>query len=273
MLLPVLFIRGDLLVQYTFVALFGFFHFAFVRYWQEKAEGHAVRIEDLRSERERLAKGLADNREYLRVSEYMSKLEERNRLSQAIHDGIGHSMTGALIQLEAAKRLLVSDPETAGRLLQNAIDISKEGIEEIRVTLKNTKPPAEQLGLVRLKAAAEAFGARTGLLVTLVHEGEMEILSPRQWKVIHENVLEALTNCGKYAQASAVHVEVRVLNRFIQAVVADNGQGAAKWAKGLGLIGMEERAAALNGTVVCDGTRGFRVTTLLPRSVPEEQPG
>jgi signal transduction histidine kinase len=54
------------------------------------------------------------------------------------------------------------------------------------------------------------------------------------------------------------------MRAMIRAVVADDGQGAARIVKGLGLAGMEERAAAAGGTVIVDGSRGFTVTTLLP---------
>ena len=84
---------------------------------------------------------LRENKEFIRQSEYTYKLEERNRLSQEIHDKIGHSMTGALIQLEAAKRVLDIDKEKASELLQNAINISKDGIENIRLTLKASSRP------------------------------------------------------------------------------------------------------------------------------------
>ncbi|WP_236687231.1 histidine kinase [Geobacillus sp. ZGt-1] len=56
-------------------------------------------------------------------------MEERNRLSQRIHDQIGHSLAGALIQMEAAKRLMDGDRDKAKQLLENAIHISKEGME------------------------------------------------------------------------------------------------------------------------------------------------
>jgi signal transduction histidine kinase len=191
-------------------------------------------------------------------------LTERNRISQEIHDGIGHAMTGALIQMEAAKRLLPVNTDQAGALLQNAIGISKEGIEQIRLTLKNTKPLIEQLGYSRLKAMVEAFSAQSGIRTSVVREGDMESITPLHWKIIHDNVTEALTNAAKYAGATAIHVEVRVLNRFIKAAVADNGQGSLKVVKGLGLLGMEERTAAVNGTVTADGTAGFTVTTLIP---------
>ena len=92
--------------------------------------------DQMRKDMQRLTKSLNENKEYIRQSEYTFKLEERNRLSQEIHDKIGHSMTGALIQMEAAKRLMGIDKEKSAELLQNAIHISKDGIESIWITLK-----------------------------------------------------------------------------------------------------------------------------------------
>ncbi|MCY8016369.1 sensor histidine kinase, partial [Bacillus haynesii] len=45
----------------------------------------------------------------------------------------------------------------------------------------------------------------------------------------------------------------------------DNGKGRQKIKKGMGIIGMEERAASVNGKVIVDGSNGFSVTTLLPK--------
>ncbi|MBE9915863.1 sensor histidine kinase [Paenibacillus donghaensis] len=262
--LPLLFLHGDIMILYAFAAALSFFGYVMVRHYMGRVVKQEDELERMRKDLQKMAKRLNENREFARASEYMVKLEERNRLAQEIHDGIGHAMTGALIQMEAAKRLLGSDTAAAETLLQNAIGISKEAIEEIRITLKHHKPPVEQLGLSRLKTVVEAFAGQTGLMTSVVHEGNIERITPLHWKIIYENVTEALTNCAKYSGASAVHVEIRVLNRFIKAVVADNGKGASKIVKGLGLIGMEERTASVSGTVVADGTRGFIITTLIP---------
>ncbi|MCJ8011974.1 histidine kinase [Paenibacillus sp. KQZ6P-2] len=263
-MIPALFLRDTMMMLYIFMALLSFFNYVMVRHYMGRVNKQEDEIEQMRKDLQKLAKSLNDNEDFAKASAYMVKLEERNRLTQEIHDGIGHAMTGALIQMEASKRLLSSDPATAESLLQNAIGISKDAIEEIRVTLKSNKPPVEQLGLSRLKTAVEAFGGKTGLMTSVVHEGNMEIVTPLQWKIIYENVTEALTNSAKYSGGSAVHVELRVLNRFIKAVVSDNGKGSLKIVKGLGLIGMEERTAAVNGTVIADGTNGFSITTLIP---------
>ncbi|MEF2964730.1 histidine kinase [Paenibacillus sp. M1] len=259
-------IIGDrsLLFLYVFIALLTLFNGGLANRNTGKIQRQEAQLDKMRADGEKLRKKLHDNEELIRVSEYMHKLEERSRLSQELHDGVGHSMTGALIQMEAAKVMLHTDPAAAENLLQNAIGISKEAIEQIRLTLKNMKPPVQQLGIHRLRAAVEAFGGKFGLMTTVVHEGEIERITPLQWKIIQDNVTEALTNTGKYASATAVHVEVKVLGKLIKAVVTDNGRGEAKIVKGLGLIGMEERTAAVGGTVIADGTRGFSVTTLMP---------
>ncbi|AZN41543.1 sensor histidine kinase [Paenibacillus albus] len=265
-LAPMLFMTQSLLVHYGFIAAFVFFNYAMVKRYMERVNLQEDELERARLRQQRLDRQLNGNAEYAQASEYLVKLEERNRVAQEIHDGIGHAITGGLIQMEAARLTLRRDPKAAEALLSNAIAISKDGIEQIRRTLKDLKPPVEQLGLSRLRYAVEAYGSRSELLTTVVHEGNMETITPIQWKIIHENVMEALTNAAKYARASAVHVEIRVLNRFIKAVVADNGQGADKIVKGMGLIGMEERTAAVNGTVTADGAHGFVVTTLIPRT-------
>lgn len=272
LLVPVVFIQRPLLFLYIFLAIVSMFNSILLSRYSQKADKQEKLLDKMRVEQEKLRKQLNENQEFIRVSEYTYKLEERSRLSQEIHDGIGHSMTGALIQMEAAKRLLYSDPPSAEKLLQNAIGIAKESIEKIRQTLKNMKPPVQQLGIHRLKTVVEGFSTRSGLQVSVVHGGDLERITPLYWKIIHDNVTEALTNTAKYASATVVHVEVRVLSKLIKVVVSDNGRGQEKIVKGLGLLGMEERTASVNGTVIADGTQGFTVTTLIPCGGNDREP-
>ena len=80
-------------------------HFFLVLTIADRYISRVVKLESqndkMRKDMQRLTKSLHENKEYIRQSEYTFKLEERNRLSQEIHDKIGHSMTGALIQMEA----------------------------------------------------------------------------------------------------------------------------------------------------------------------------
>lgn len=263
-LLPVLLVPSDSRALYVLVAAFTFFIYTGAAIYQKRTNNYEQKLDEMRVSMQKLQKHVNENKEYVRQSQYASKLEERNRLSQEIHDKIGHSMTGALIQMEAAKHVMKQDEEKALSLLQNAITISKEGIEEIRLTLKSIKPPAEQIGISRLKLFIGEFEAKHSIAMPLVYKGNLDLITPLQWKIIHENITEAITNALKYAEATMIAIELHVLNKMVKVEVKDNGKGAHLFQKGLGIAGMEERAASINGTVIVDGANGFSVTTLLP---------
>ncbi|MCF7616186.1 sensor histidine kinase [Bacillus sonorensis] len=264
-LIPALFISVSLLPVYGLTVFLNFLIFTILKQHSDRIHALENHIDQTRKDMHKLTKTLHVNKEFIRQSEYTFKLEERNRLSQEIHDKIGHSMTGALIQLEAAKRLLDTDKNKASELLQNAINISKDGIEKIRLTLKNMKPPAEQMGIHRLKLFIDECSALHRIPILFLYKGDLDVITHIQWKIIFENITEALTNTMKYAGATRVSLEIHVLNTLIKTEVKDNGKGQEKIKKGMGIIGMEERAASVNGKVIVDGSNGFSVTTLLPK--------
>lgn len=264
-IVPILFINESISAVYALTAAFQFLLYWAASYDAARIEKLEHHIDQTRRDLQKLTNMLRENKEFIRQSEYTYKLEERNRLSQEIHDKIGHSMTGALIQLEAAKRVLDIDKEKASELLQNAINISKDGIENIRLTLKSVKPPSEQMGIHRLKLFIDECSAQYHMNISFLHKGDLDVISQIQWKIIFENITEALTNSVKYAEATHVSICIHVLNTLIKAEVKDNGKGRQKIKKGMGIIGMEERAASVNGKVIVDGSNGFSVTTLLPK--------
>ncbi|MDQ6422248.1 histidine kinase [Paenibacillus sp. LHD-117] len=263
-LLPLSYESQTILFTYGLVAMLSFLYYLLLNTYISRVEDLKAILENRHEHIQQLTKSLNENKEYIRQSDYTIKLEERNRLSQEIHDKIDNSMTGALIQMEASKRLFASNPEKSSELLQNAIQISKDGIESIRLVLKNMKPPTEQLGINRMKLFVDEFSAKHTVRTLLTHEGNVDIITPIQWKVIQENIQEALTNAMKYSNATVISIHIEVLRTLIKTEVADNGKGEQKVIKGMGIIGMEERAASVNGTIIVDGSRGFSVTTLIP---------
>ncbi|GGB40605.1 two-component sensor histidine kinase [Lentibacillus populi] len=264
-IVPVFYVQQEIRAIYVLIAIYTFFTYTMGKFFHEKLVKKEEQLDAMRIMQQKLMKQINENDAYMKQSAYMFKLEERNRISQEIHDDIGHAITGALIQMEAAKRLMRGDQEKAEQLLQNAIGITQDGIESIRLTLKNLKPSIEQVGINRLKLYIDEFQARHDKRTMLTYRGNMDRITHMQWKIIQENVTEALTNSLKYAEASTlIAVDVNVLNKLIRIVVKDNGKGAAKIEKGLGIIGMEERTATLDGKIIIDGNDGFSVTTLLP---------
>ncbi|MBC8063174.1 MAG: two-component sensor histidine kinase [Clostridiaceae bacterium] len=195
---------------------------------------------------------------------YTSQLEERNKIAQEIHDKLGHSISGSLMQLEAAKLIMDIDSIKSKDIIGNTINVLRDGMESIRNTLKNIKPDQEQLGINKIKLLVKEFKNNGQINVGLFHSDNLDRISFLEWKVIYENIKEALTNIFKYSKAKNVKVDIKVLNKLIKIEIKDDGQGCNKIIKGLGLSGIEERTMNLNGKLIIDGSNGFSVIVLLP---------
>jgi len=220
--------------------------------------------ERLRDRNEELTGRLDAGAEYEAQMRYLSQIEERNSLAQKIHDKVGHTLAGSIIQLEAAGLILEKDREKAGEIIRNVTENLKAGMDSIRTTLRTIKPPAEQLGINRLKLILEEFTMNHSIKTFFSYTGSLEAISHLQWKIIIENVKESLTNALKYSSATRIDVRLEVMNRLIKAEVIDNGIGSLTIKKGMGLSGMEERTENAGGKLILDGSSGFSVITLLP---------
>lgn len=212
----------------------------------------------------RLAGELKRNSDYEEQLRDLSKLEERNKIAQMIHDKIGHTISGSLIQLEAAKLVMDGDPVKAKRVIETVIAILRVGMENLRITLKNIKPTPEQMGVNKVKHMLKDFESHSQIQTVLTCQGNLERISQMQWRIVYENLNEALTNIIKHAKASRVMVNIEVLNRYVKAAIKDNGCGCGGYKKGIGIGGMEERSGNAGGKVIVDGSNGFSVITLLP---------
>ena len=88
--------------------------------------------------------------------------EERRRLSGDLHDGLGPTLAGAILTIEAARGLLTRDPEAVDRLLDRAAASIEATVADIRRLVYGLRPPAlDQLGLVgaiRQQATALSSG-------------------------------------------------------------------------------------------------------------------
>ncbi len=233
---------------------------AYTLMWKEETnETQRIQLENMRIKMDQLETRIMEETS-------LAKLEERNALSHRIHDELGHSLSGGLIQLEACKAILHKDAHQAAQLLDNAIQISQAGIEEIRKTLKETKPAQESLGVTRIKSELSQFESKYKCQTLFYAKGPLAKISQPMWYVFLQNLTEALTNSLKYSEATRIEAELIVLNKVARFEIRDNGIGTTTILKNLGLLGMEERTAKLGGNVIFQGEDGFSVITLIPIS-------
>jgi signal transduction histidine kinase len=205
-----------------------------------------------------LAELQAKNRqleEFSRQVETLAAVEERNRLAREVHDTLGHHLTTSAVQLEAAQKLLISNPAKAAELVGNARGQVREALAELRQTVGRLRAPVEiELSLPKaLTRLAQDFQSATGIVVHLELAEPPCPVTPSQRITLFRAAQEGLTNVGRHAQAARVWVRLVCLPEAVNLEVQDDGVGIQpdrdSQPGGFGLLGLKERAAVLGGNL------------------------
>jgi signal transduction histidine kinase len=201
--------------------------------------------------------------------------EERQRVSRELHDEAGQSLTALKMSLELLRADLPADLESANQSLSEAIELTDQTMEHIRLLAHGLRPPA--LDTLGLNAAVEGqcleFTNRSGLEVR--YEGcDLPRLADATAISLYRFVQEALTNVAKHAEASQVQVSLCCEGDQLRLTIVDDGRGFASAEEagqsdasvGMGLIGMEERMALLQGalTIESEPGKGTRLIAAVP---------
>lgn len=207
--IPLFLSTNGLRAEYILVSAFSAIIYLLADQYHWRVDTLVKEKDELRETVHSLSGKLNKDLEYERQMKYSSQLEERNKIAQEIHDRVGHAIAGSLIQLEAARLLVEKDRDKSRDIIQNVINILREGMESIRATLRNIKPAAEQLGINRVKLLLDEFSVNNHIKTTLLSEGNLERVTPIQWKIIQDNISEALTNALKYSSATTISIGAR----------------------------------------------------------------
>ncbi len=229
---------------------------------------------EARAESERLLRELQEAHHALQAYaaqvEKLAVAEERNRLAREMHDTIGHRLTVAAVQLEAAQRLLPEAPERTAGMIATVREQVRAALNELRHTVAALRQPLESdLPLERaIPRLVTDFEQATGLQVTLEWPRALPPLTPPQRLTLFRAIQEGLTNVHKHAQARRARVRLNVLPDALTLQIVDDGRGPQRGRSGFGLRGLQERAAQLGGQVAFgphpDGGAQLTITLPLP---------
>jgi signal transduction histidine kinase len=195
--------------------------------------------------------------------------EERRRLRGDLHDGLGPTLAGAVLTIDAARRVLATDPVAADALLDRAAASVEGTVSDVRRVVYGLRPPAlDQLGLVgALRQHADALSAGAGGLSSRVIGPEVLPSLPAAPEVAAFRIAqEAMTNVAHHAHAHHVTVVIAV-GDTLAVEVRDDGTGlAADHHMGVGLTSMRERATELGGSfaIASEPDGGTTVRVALP---------
>jgi signal transduction histidine kinase len=196
--------------------------------------------------------------------------EERRRLSGDLHDGLGPTLAGAMLMIEAARGMVARDPAAVEKLLDRVAASLETTVADVRRLVYGLRPPAlDQLGLVeaiRQQAAALSAGGEQQIACEVVAPDPMPPLPAAVEVAVFRIAQEALTNVARHAHARNASVRIAV-DGTLELEIRDDGRGLPDDRHaGVGLISMRERTAELGGSFEL-GTvpgGGTRLTVQLP---------
>ena len=176
------------------------------------------------------------------------------RLERDIHDGPQQRLVRMQMDLAAADRQLAKDPDAARTLIAEALQQSKEALDELRALSRGFAPPILlDRGLV---AALESLAVRSTVPARVVSSlPEGTDLPAELQRNAYFIAAEALTNASKHSGAQSVTIEVSLRRipepdeTWLDLVVTDDGRGGAEVVAGHGLAGLQERSRGLGGIV------------------------
>ncbi len=188
---------------------------------------------------------------------------ERQRLARELHDETGQALTSILLGLKSVEEARTG-PETdaAAAQLRELVVATLQDVRRLAVELR---PKAlDDFGLVpALERLVNSFSESTGIAVELEASLGEERLPGEVETMLYRIVQEALTNVVKHARASHVSIILIRRERKVTALVEDDGEGfdqALEHGDGLGLVGMRERIALVDGRLMFESSKGSGTT-------------
>jgi signal transduction histidine kinase len=190
--------------------------------------------------------------------------DERRRIERDLHDGAQQRLVSLQLSLQMLRRDLGPDADPAAIAeLEAAMAEATAAIGDIRELARGVHPAI--LTEAGLGPALSSLAVRAPLPVVVTDELDRRLPSSVE-ATAYFVTAEALTNAIKHAGATRVDVRTWLADDQLHLDVRDDGRGGADPSDGTGLTGIQDRVAALGGTVSVrsDAGQGTRLEVALP---------
>jgi signal transduction histidine kinase len=206
-------------------------------------------------------------------------LAERRRIARDVHDFVGHGLAAVMLQVTSARHVLRRDPASAEEALRSAEAVGRLSMEELRRTVGLLRSE-DEAGVAPPLPSAEEVSAlveharAAGLAVELRTRGDLSLVPQTVGVAVYRIAQEALANAARHAPRARTVLELELADRQVRLVAETSGPVAAPASERerprYGLVGMRERAVALDGELTAGPTPdGWRVSCRLPLAAGE----
>jgi PAS domain S-box-containing protein len=198
--------------------------------------------------------------------------DEQRRISRELHDQLGQSLAALLLGLKALKNS-VRDESTI-ESIQRLQEVTTRIADEMHSLIRELRPTAlDDLGLqTALANYLEEWAERSNITIDFHSNGLLnQRLGSQLESTIYRIVQEALNNVIKHANAENVSIILEKRENRVLVIIEDDGVGFDTEALlktptrngRFGLLGMQERAALVGGSLSIESTPGIGTTVLV----------
>lgn len=186
--------------------------------------------------------------------------EERRRISRELHDQMGQHLNALMLGLKNLSVACGNGASPHTKSFHRLQELTEQLMDKTHHLAWVLRPAAlDDLGLqTAVSNYVEKWSEHSGITADFHSHGlQKQRLSPPIETAVYRIVQEALNNVLKHAGANRVSVLLELRYNQLRAIVEDDGQGfdveavrfASDQGRGLGLLGMQERVAALGGNL------------------------
>jgi len=207
------------------------------------------------------------------LQDYSSKIkeltliEERQRISQNLHDMLGHSLIGLRLHLDALNQVIDKDPEKSHQILDKSKGIIDHSLVELRETVNELKETKELADLTTaLQELQSSISVTDKVKVDLQMYFDVNKLDISVKDLIYKTCQEFITNSIKHGQSSLITIKLSKIDGIMTMNLKNNGLDVENIVASNGINGIKERVKKLNGHVIFGANKpsGFKTDITIP---------
>ena len=189
-----------------------------------------------------------------------SRMAERLRISQELHDALGHHLTALSLNLEAALQLTQG---AAHASVATAQTLARRLLSDVREIVADSRT---RDGISLADALQTLVGSVPRPEIHLDIPAGLRTPDPERAHTLLRCAQEIVTNAARHSEAENLWIRVRCEGETLRIDARDDGRGSERADGGFGIRGMRERVSQAGGElrVATQPGRGFEVTALLP---------
>ena len=197
---------------------------------------------------------------------------ERNRISQELHDSLGHLLMALSMNVKYLKT--INDKGKINTEVNELELLINKSIQNLRTTVYNLKELDQNFNLYNEIMTIIAKFNNLGMIkITLDYDSNIEKSSINIKNILITTIKESITNSLKHGNASRISISIKLIINTIELIIKDNGDGCKNILKSNGLNGIENRFKKLNGNVnfTSSPKKGFAVNVTIPEVIVYDQ--